>query len=78
MVAAVRVHTPGGPEALVYDQVEVADPGPGQVRVKQHAIGVNFVDAYFRMGMYPSPVGLPCVAGNEPAGEVTKPGPGVT
>ena len=78
MVAAVRVHKPGGPEALVYEQVEVGDPGPGQVRLKQHAIGVNFVDAYFRMGMYPSPVGLPFVAGNEGAGEVTKVGPGVT
>ena len=78
MVAAVRVHKAGGPEVLTYEQVEVGDPGPGQVRLKQKAIGVNFVDAYFRMGMYPSPVGLPFVAGNEGAGEVTKVGPGVT
>jgi NADPH2:quinone reductase len=48
------------------------------VKLKQHAIGVNYIDTYFRMGMYPSPVGLPFVAGNEGAGEVTAVGPGVT
>jgi NADPH2:quinone reductase len=78
MVAAVRVHKTGGPEVLTYEQVEVADPGPGQIRVKQHACGVNYIDTYFRMGMYPSPVGMPFIAGNEGAGEVIKVGPGVT
>jgi NADPH:quinone reductase len=78
MVAAVRVHKTGGPEVLTYEQVEVADPGPGQIRIKQHACGVNFIDTYFRMGMYPSPVGMPFISGNEGAGEVTKVGPGVT
>ncbi len=78
MVAAVRVHKTGGPEVLTYEQVEVADPGPGQIRVKQHAIGVNYIDTYFRMGMYPSPVGMPFIAGNEGAGEVTKVGANVT
>lgn len=78
MVAAVRVHKHGGPEALVYEEVEVPAPGPGQIKLKQHAIGVNFIDAYFRMGMYPSPVGLPFVAGNEGAGEVIAVGAGVT
>ena len=78
MVAAVRVHKVGGPEVLTYEQVEVPAPGQGQVRVKQHASGVNFIDTYFRMGMYPSPVGLPFVAGNEGAGEVVAIGPGVT
>jgi NADPH2:quinone reductase len=63
---------------LTYEQVEVADPGPGQIRVKQHACGVNYIDTYFRMGMYPSPVGMPFIAGNEGAGEVIKVGPGVT
>src|ERR1700684_1296547 len=78
MVAAVRVHKVGGPDVLTYEQVEVPAPGQGQIRVKQHACGVNFIDTYFRMGMYPSPVGLPFVAGNEGAGGVTAVGPGVT
>jgi len=78
MVAAVRVHKHGGPEVLTFEDVEVGQPGQGQIRVKQHACGVNFIDTYFRMGMYPSPVGLPFVAGNEGAGEVTAVGPGVT
>src|SRR5215467_11507496 len=78
MVAAVRVHKPGGPEALMYEDVEIAAPGQGQIKIKQHACGVNFIDAYFRMGMYPSPVGTPFIAGNESAGEVMAVGPGVT
>jgi NADPH2:quinone reductase len=78
MVAAVRVHKAGGPEVLTFEEVEVAAPGPGQIRVKQHACGVNFIDVYFRMGMYPSPVGMPFVAGNEGAGEVVAVGAGVT
>lgn len=77
MVAAVRVHKHGGPEALVYEDVDIPAPGQGQIKVKQHACGVNFIDAYFRMGMYPSPVGMPFIAGNESAGEVIATGPGV-
>jgi NADPH2:quinone reductase len=78
MVAAVRVHKVGGPEVLTYEEIDVPAPGQGQIKVKQHACGVNFIDVYFRMGMYPSPVGPPFVAGNEGAGEVTAVGPGVT
>ncbi len=78
MVAAVRVHKHGGPEVLTFEDVPVAAPGQGQVKIKQHACGVNYIDTYFRMGMYPSPVGMPFVAGNEGAGEVTEVGPGVT
>jgi NADPH:quinone reductase len=78
MVAAVRVHKVGGPEVLTYEEIEVAAPAQGQIRVKQHASGVNFIDTYFRMGMYPSPVGLPFVVGNEAAGEVAAVGPGVS
>src|SRR6187549_3536296 len=78
MVAAVRVHKTGGPEVLTYEDIEVSAPGPGQIKIKNHACGVNFIDTYFRMGMYPSPVGMPFVAGNEGAGEVTAVGPGVT
>lgn len=78
MVAAVRVHKYGGPEVLTYEEIEVGAPGPGQVKLKQYACGVNYIDTYFRMGMYPSPVGLPFVVGNEGAGEVIAVGPGVT
>jgi NADPH2:quinone reductase len=77
MVAAVRVHKTGGPEVLTYEQVEVAAPGPGQVRVKQHACGINFIDTYFRSGAYAAPE-LPFVVGNEGAGDVIAVGPGVT
>ncbi len=78
MVVAVRVHKTGGPEVLTVDDVEVPAPGQGQVKVKQHACGVNFIDCYFRSGLYPSPVGLPFVSGNEGAGEVIAVGPGVS
>ena len=78
MVAAVRVHKVGGPEVLTFEEIDIPAPGQGQLRIKQYACGVNFIDTYFRMGMYPSPVGLPFVAGNEGAGEVVAVGPGVT
>ena len=77
MVAAVRVHKVGGPEVLTYEDITVPAAGPGQVRVKQHAMGVNFVDTYFRSGLYPAPGGLPFVAGNEAAGEIVEVGSGV-
>jgi NADPH2:quinone reductase len=78
MVAAVRVHKHGGPEVLTLDDIEVPAPGQGQVKIKQYACGVNFIDTYFRVGMYPSPVGMPFVSGNEGAGQVIAVGPGVT
>ncbi len=78
MVAAVRVHKTGGPEVLTLDDIEVPAPGQGQIKIKQHACGVNFIDTYFRIGMYPSPVGMPFVSGNEGAGQITEVGPGVT
>ncbi len=77
MVAVVRVHKVGGPEVLTYEDIAVPAAGPGQVRVKQHAIGVNFVDTYFRSGLYQPPGGLPFVAGNEAAGEIVEVGSGV-
>jgi NADPH:quinone reductase len=77
MVAAVRVHKTGGPEVLTYEDVEVPAPGPGQIRIKQHASGVNFIDTYFRSGLYPAP-SMPFVSGNEGAGEVVALGSGVT
>ena len=78
MVAAVRVHKHGGPEVLTLDDIDIPAPGQGQIKIKQHACGINFIDTYFRMGMYPSPVGFPFVAGNEGAGEVIAVGPGVS
>ena len=78
MVAAVRVHKYGGPEVLTYEEVEVPAPGPGQVRIKNHACGINYIDTYFRSGLYPSPTGLPFISGNEAAGEVVALGTGVT
>jgi NADPH2:quinone reductase len=77
MVAAVRVHKLGGPEVLTYEDIEVGNPGPGEIKIRQHACGINFIDTYYRTGLYPAP-SLPFVAGNEGAGEVIAVGPGVT
>jgi NADPH2:quinone reductase len=76
MAKAVRFHKQGGPEVLQYDDVQVGDPGPGQVRIRHTAIGVNFVDIYQRSGLYPMQV--PQVAGNEGAGVVEAAGQGVS
>jgi NADPH2:quinone reductase len=76
MANAIRVHKHGGPEALTYETVDVGAPGAGQVKLKQHAIGVNFIDVYQRTGLYPQT--LPFSPGNEGAGEVTAVGEGVT
>jgi NADPH2:quinone reductase len=76
MPSAIRVHQTGGPEVLKWESVEVAAPGEGQVRLKQHAIGVNYIDTYQRSGLYKMP--LPFVPGSEGAGEVVAVGPGVT
>ena len=77
MIKAVRVHQVGGPEALVYEAVDLPAPGPGEIRIRQHAVGLNFIDVYYRTGLYKAP-GLPFIAGNEAAGEVVAVGPGVT
>jgi NADPH2:quinone reductase len=75
MAKAVRYHKQGGPEVMQYEEVQVADPGAGQVRIRHTAIGVNFVDVYQRSGLYP--MQLPMVAGNEGAGVVEALGQGV-
>jgi NADPH2:quinone reductase len=77
MVKAVRVHQVGGPEALVYEAVDLPAPGQGEVRILQHAVGLNFIDVYYRTGLYKAPA-KPFVVGNEAAGEVVAVGPGVT
>ena len=74
MTKAVRVHKVGGPEALVYEPVDLAAPAAGEVRIRQHAVGLNFIDVYYRTGLYKAP-GLPFIAGNEAAGEVVAVGP---
>jgi NADPH2:quinone reductase len=76
MVSAVRVHQLGGPEVLKYEDIDLPEPGPGQVRYKTTAVGVNFIDTYFRTGLYPAP-SLPFTAGNESAGVITAVGKGV-
>jgi NADPH:quinone reductase-like Zn-dependent oxidoreductase len=75
MAKAVRFYQTGGPEVLRYEEVEVGEPGPGQVRLRQVAVGLNFADTYFRNGTYPVP--LPNGLGVEAAGIVTAVGPDV-
>jgi NADPH2:quinone reductase len=77
MVAAIRIHKNGGPEVLTYEDIDIGAPGPGQIKIKQHACGVNFIDTYFRTGLYPAP-SLPFVNGSEGAGEVIAVGEGVS
>jgi len=73
---AIRFHKTGGPEVLVLEDVQVGDPGPGQVRVRNHAIGLNYIDTYQRSGLYK--LELPSGIGQEGAGVVDAVGPGVT
>ena len=73
---AVRIHAHGGPEQLVIDQLTVGDPGPGEVRIRHHAIGLNFIDVYQRTGLYPN--ALPLALGMEGAGVIEAVGEGVT
>lgn len=77
MTKAIRIHEHGGPEVLKWEEVEVGAPGPGQVRIKHHAVGLNYIDTYHRTGLYP-PGSLPCVLGMEGAGEIVAVGSGVT
>ena len=76
MPHAIRVHQPGGPEVLQWEQVEVGDPGPDQVRLRQEAAGLNYIDVYHRTGLYPQ--ALPFTPGTEGAGIVEAVGAGVT
>ena len=75
MSKAIRIHATGGPEQLVWEEVEVGAPGPGQVLLRQTAVGFNFVDIYYRTGLYPQP--LPGGIGNEGAGVIEAIGKGV-
>ncbi|MGE4377016.1 MAG: quinone oxidoreductase [Burkholderiaceae bacterium] len=75
MSLAVQIRQPGGPEELQIVDVPVGEPGPGEVRIRHHAIGLNFIDVYHRTGLYPLP--LPATIGMEGAGVVEAVGPGV-
>ncbi|UJW81991.1 quinone oxidoreductase family protein [Hydrogenophaga sp. SL48] len=75
MATAIRMHRTGGPEVLELEQVEVGEPGPGQVRLRHAAVGLNYADTYFRNGTYPMP--LPAGMGVEAAGVVEAIGPDV-
>jgi len=76
MPKAIRIERTGGPEVMQYVDVQVGDPGPGEARVRQHACGLNYIDVYFRTGLYPMP--LPAGIGLEGAGVVEAVGAGVT
>ena len=77
MTRAIRIHETGGPEVLRWETVAIGDPGPGQVRIRHTAIGLNFIDTYHRSGLYPLP-SLPSGIGLEAAGVIEALGPDVT
>lgn len=76
MTHAIRIHQTGGPDVLRWEAVEVGPPGPGEVRLRHTAIGLNFIDTYHRSGLYPLP--LPAIPGSEGAGVVEEIGAGVS
>lgn len=76
-VRAVRVHETGGPEVLRLESLDLPEPGPGEARVRHGAVGLNFIDTYFRSGLYKAPA-LPFTPGAEGAGVVEAVGEGVT
>src|ERR1700704_6727356 len=75
MPYAIRIHEHGGADKLRWEEVQVGDPGPGQVRVRNTAVGLNYIDTYQRSGLYPMP--LPFTLGSEGAGVVEAVGPKV-
>jgi NADPH2:quinone reductase len=77
MANAIRVYEPGGPEVMRWEAVSVGDPGPGEARVRHTAVGLNYIDVYFRTGMYPAPAS-PFTPGMEGAGVVEAVGEGVS
>ena len=76
MAKTIRIHAFGGPEVIQVEDVDLPPPGPGEVRLRQRAIGLNFIDVYQRKGVYPN--ALPLTLGNEAAGDVVAVGPDVT
>ena len=76
MPKAIRIHQTGGPDAMQWEDVEVGAPGPGEIRIRHEAVGLNYIDVYFRTGLYPAP-SLPFSPGMEGAGVVEAVGEGV-
>lgn len=76
MAQTVVIHSQGGPEVMVLEDRPVGDPGPGQIRIRHHAVGLNFIDVYQRSGVYP--MTMPAALGMEAAGVVEAVGEGVT
>ncbi len=76
MTHAIRIHQTGGPEVLTWETVELGTPGPGEARIQQSAVGLNYIDVYHRTGLYPVPA-LPTAIGMEAAGQVESVGEGV-
>jgi NADPH2:quinone reductase len=76
MPHAIQIHQPGGPEAMLWEEVTVPAPGAGEVQIRQSAVGLNYIDVYFRTGLYPSP-GLPFTPGMEGIGVIEAVGDGV-
>ena len=76
MTHAIRMHKTGGPEVLAWEEVALGKPGPGEVRLRHTAVGLNYIDTYHRSGLYPLP--LPTIIGSEGAGIVEEAGAGVT
>ncbi len=77
MSKAIRIHAYGGPEVMKWEDVPTPEPGPGEALLKQEAAGLNYIDVYFRTGLYKAP-SMPVTIGMEGAGTVTAVGPGVT
>jgi NADPH2:quinone reductase len=77
MTKAIRIHANGGPEVMVWEDVPTPEPGPGEALIKHEAIGLNFIDVYFRTGLYKAP-GMPLIIGQEGAGTVLVVGANVT
>lgn len=78
MTKAIRVHQIGGPEVMKWEEIPDPVAKPGEAVIRQTAIGLNFIDCYYRSGLYPSPMGMPLIPGSEGAGIVTSLGEGVT
>src|ERR1700752_4640289 len=77
MTKAIRIHHPGGPDAMKWEDVPTPEPGPNEALIKQEAVGLNYIDVYFRSGLYKAPT-MPLVIGQEGAGTVLAIGSGVT
>src|SRR5271169_5686066 len=77
MTKAIRIHTNGGPEVMVWEDVPTPDPGLGEALIKQEAVGLNFIDVYYRSGLYKAPH-MPLIIGQEGAGTVIAVGANVS